>query len=134
MRRYRVEAVSLGELALLVGLTHQALLAVHEVRRCCACLFHALGDSSAKWVIPVVGLQCWAALPLVGALILREPLGRVVTVVLCPLAAGFLLRVPLRRVSHAGVHGRRLIERNRPRVVGELVVLVVAPGARLVAA
>ena len=72
---------------------------------------------------------------MVRALILREPLSRVVLVALLPLGTRFLLRMPLRRVAHLGVGGLRA-RREGPqvRVLGKLVVAVIAPGARLMPA
>ena len=127
----RIEAVSLGELSCLVRFCHQPLLAVQEVGRCCASLLHALGNSAPERVIPVAGLQARAALPLVRCLIPRQPLGRVVLVALFPLRAGFLARVPLRRVADRGVDGCCLAERCGSGVLRELVVPVVAVGEEL---
>ena len=130
-----IEAVGFLELALAIGLTHQPLFAVEEVTSLGGVsLLHALGNSAPERVIPVAGLQARAALPLVRCLIPRQPLGRVVLVALFPLRAGFLARVPLRRVADRGVDGCCLAERCGSGVLRELVVPVVAPGAGLMPA
>ena len=68
-------------------------------------------------------------------MVLREPLRRVVLVVLAPLAAGFLLGMALGGVADLGVDGLHArAEGLEVRVLGELVVTVVAPSAALVAA
>ena len=136
LHRRGVEPIGFLELALLVGLPHQPLLAIQKVSGLgSVAFFDTLRYAPTKWIVFVAGLQCRTALPLVRALVLREPLSRVVLVALLPLSTRFLLRMPLRRVAHLGVDGLRA-RREGPqvRVLGKLVVTVVTPGAGLMPA
>jgi len=94
---------------------------------CRAALLDMLGNAPPHRVVAVLG-----ALPDLSDL--YQPLCHVVAVASLSLAAAFFLRVPLRGVTDLGFYRRIHAERYRSRVLNELVISVVIPGAGLVGA
>ena len=129
----RMEAIRLGERSLLVGLGHEAVLAIDVVGGLGRlALRDGLGNSSAEGVIGVAG-RAIVALVLYFAL----PFSSVVAVLPLPVQPLFFFGVACLGVADGDVfiHNKAISKRGEvARVAGELVVFVVLPDAVLVLA